>query len=161
MPINVPLRKLCHIFVIMAWTHIDTIYCQRQNVSFFVNDKSAFKKIKQKISYKFLNLLLCEWIAFKKLIEKREKSDESCPDIKNIIYKLEYILSIQLGLLCKYFLYYCLVCKEPISLLLIYICWFLDGPLYISNNKWRIRFSDFCAENLILFQEKKIASNYY
>lgn len=158
-PIEVAVRKLRDVVVEMARTHTDTINRQRQNAPFLVNNKPAFKEIKRKIIHESLNLLLREWIAAGKLVEEIEKSDEPCPDIENDTCKLECALPIQFGLPCKCFLYHCLVRSEPISLTLIHPRWFLDGPLYIPENGWRMRFSDFRAENPMLFQEKKMESD--
>ena len=135
------MRKLRDVVVEMACNHTDTINRQRQNVPFLVTDKPAFKEIKQKITHEALNLLLREWIAAIKLAEELEKSDILCPDIENDTCKLECALSIQFGLPCKCFLYQYFVRSEPITLSLIHPRWFLEGPLYVPKNGWRMRFS--------------------
>lgn len=103
-----------------------------------------------------------EWIAAVKLAEELEKSDILCPDVENDTCKLECALPIQFGLPCKCFLYHCLDRSEPITPSLIHPRWFLDGPLYVPKNGWRMRFSDFQAENQMPkdFQEKKMQSDY-
>ena len=54
----------------MVYKHKDIINGQRQNTPFLITDKPLFKKIKQKIMHKVLNLLLRKWIFTGKLVEE-------------------------------------------------------------------------------------------
>ena len=147
----------------MSQNHTDTINRQLRHTPFFVTDKSVFKEIKREITYEVLNLLLLEWIAVVKLAEKLKKFNIPCLDIEKDICKLECILPIQFGLPCKCFFYQCLIRGKPITLSLIHLYWFLDGPQYIPKNGWQIIYSDCQFENQMLedFQEKKMPSNCY
>ena len=143
------MRKLRNVVVEISQNHIDNINRQRRHSLFLVTDKPVFKKIKQKITHKVMNLLLREWIAAVKLAEKLEKFDIPCPDIENDICKLECIFPIQFGLPCKCFFYQCLIRGEPITPSLIHPCWFLDGPPSVPKNGWRMRYSNCQVENLM------------
>ena len=128
----------------MVCKHGDTINRQRQNVPLLVADKPLFKEIKRKITHEALNLLLREWISVGKMVESLTISNKSPPDIQHNTCKKECPLSIQYGLPCKFFLFYCLVEDEVISLSLIHPRWFFDGPPYITRDSWRMQYSDFC-----------------
>lgn len=98
-------------------------------------NKPLFEEIKRKITYKALNLLLREWISAGKLVKEITASHmKPPPNIEHDTYKKKCALSIQYGLLCKCFLYHCLVKNKVILSILIHLYWFIDGPFYVTKD---------------------------
>ena len=131
----------------MACKNKVIINWQTQNAPFWLRDKLLFKEIKQKNHFEALNLLLRKWISAGKLVEKLTDSNKPPPNIQHDICKRKCKLPIQYSLLCKYFLYFCLVKDEIMSLSLIHPCWFFYGRPYATKDGWHIRYSDFRNSN--------------